>query len=196
MLYRLLVSGEWACFPRPEFVTDLVSYETMSPWGARGVLESIHWRPAIRWDVEKIIVLKPVELVPHPAGGLPGSGLPQVLALRDVAYLIEARFALTQAAGERDNMAAHRRMFEDRVRKNRPFRRPYLGLRECPATFRLLADDEAEGGCPESLRGERDWGWIVYDHDAERGVPTRYFRARSVDGIIKVPLAETSVLCS
>ena len=195
MLYRLLVSGEWACLPRLEFVTDVVSYETMSPWGARGILESIHWRPAIRWDVEKTAVLKPVELVQHPAGGPPGSRTPQVLALKDVAYLIEARFALTDLAGERDSMAAHRRMFEDRVRKNRPFRQPYFGLRECPASFRLLADDEAAGDCPESLRGERNWGWIVYDHDLDREPPTRYFRAASVDGVIGVPTREAALLC-
>jgi CRISPR-associated protein Cas5d len=57
---RLLVSGDHACFTRPEMKVERVSYDVMTPSAARGILEAIHWKPAIRWIVEAIHVLKPI----------------------------------------------------------------------------------------------------------------------------------------
>src|ERR1700680_2185003 len=57
---KLLVSGERACFTRPEMKVERVSYDVMTPSAARGVLEAIHWKPAIRWVIDLIHVLKPV----------------------------------------------------------------------------------------------------------------------------------------
>lgn len=57
---RLLVSGDHACFTRPEMKVERVSYDVMTPSAARGILEAIHWKPAIRWIVEEIHVLKPI----------------------------------------------------------------------------------------------------------------------------------------
>ena len=57
---RLLVSGDYACFTRPELKVERVTYDVMTPSAARGILEAIHWKPAIRWVVEKIHVLKPI----------------------------------------------------------------------------------------------------------------------------------------
>ena len=39
---------------------ERVSYDVMTPSAARGILEAIHWKPAIRWIVEAIHVLKPI----------------------------------------------------------------------------------------------------------------------------------------
>jgi CRISPR-associated protein Cas5d len=57
---RLLVSGAHACFTRPELKVERVSYDVMTPSAARGILEAIHWKPAICWVIEKIHVLKPI----------------------------------------------------------------------------------------------------------------------------------------
>ena len=46
---RLKVSGDHACFTRPEMKVERVSYDVMTPSAARGILEAIHWKPAIRW---------------------------------------------------------------------------------------------------------------------------------------------------
>ena len=53
--------GEYACFTRPEMKVERVSYDAMTPSAARGILEAIHWRPAIRWVVDRIHVLKPIQ---------------------------------------------------------------------------------------------------------------------------------------
>jgi CRISPR-associated protein Cas5d len=56
---RLRVTGDYACFTRPEMKVERVSYDVMAS-AARGILESIHWKPAIKWIVEEIRVLKPI----------------------------------------------------------------------------------------------------------------------------------------
>jgi CRISPR-associated protein Cas5d len=57
---KLLVSGDFACFTRPEMKVERVSYDVMTPSAARGILEAIHWKPAIRWIIDAIHVLKPI----------------------------------------------------------------------------------------------------------------------------------------
>ena len=57
---KLLVSGEFACFTRPEMKVERVSYDVITPSAARGVLEAIYWKPQFRWRIDRIHVLKPV----------------------------------------------------------------------------------------------------------------------------------------
>ena len=57
---RLKVSGKHACFTRPEMKVERVSYDVMTPSAARGILEAIHWKPAITWIIDEIHVLKPI----------------------------------------------------------------------------------------------------------------------------------------
>jgi len=57
------VSGDFACFTRPEMKVERVSYDVMTPSAARAVLEAIVWKPAIRWRVMKIEVLKPIKWI-------------------------------------------------------------------------------------------------------------------------------------
>ena len=56
----LKVWGEYACFTRPEMKVERVSYDVMTPSAARGVLEAIHWKPAIRWVIHRITALRPI----------------------------------------------------------------------------------------------------------------------------------------
>ena len=58
---RVRVSGEWACFTRPDLKVERVTYPCMTPSGARGVLEAIFWEPQFRWVVTQIDVLKPIK---------------------------------------------------------------------------------------------------------------------------------------
>lgn len=61
--YCLEVSGDFACFTRPEMKVERVSYDVMTPSAARSVFESILWKPAIRWHVSKIEVLNPIKWI-------------------------------------------------------------------------------------------------------------------------------------
>ncbi|MBT3070302.1 type I-C CRISPR-associated protein Cas5c [Rhodomicrobium sp. Az07] len=164
---RLLVSGERACFTRPEMKVERVSYDVMTPSAARGILEAIHWKPAIRWIVDEIRVLKPIRFqsirrneVGHkaPAGKIKQAmnrgdlGDLQIVVdedrqqraatvLVDVAYVIAAHFELTERVGLDDNEGKHLDIFNRRAERGQCFHQPCLGTREFDARFELLSPD-------------------------------------------------------
>ena len=161
---RLKVSGPRACFTRPEMKVERVSYDVMTPSAARGILEAIHWKPAIRWIVDEIAVLKPIRFqsirrnevgakVPARAAatamksGKVGDLMMLVeenrqqraaTLLCDVGYVISAHFEMTPRAGDDDNPAKHLDTFNRRARRGQCFHQPCLGTREFPADFELL----------------------------------------------------------
>ena len=213
---RLHVWGERACFTRPEMKVERVSYDVMTPSAARGLLEAIYWKPAIRWEVDRIHVLKPIsfqsfrrnEVGAVMSGRLAKSAMERgdvnglglvvednrqqraTLLLTDVAYVIEARFVLTERAGTDDEPAKHLAMFERRAQKGQCFHRPCLGAREFPADFRLLSRDEPPppSDLPAADR-ERDLGWMLHDIEFRPdGTAKRshFFRARLEGGVLDV----------
>jgi CRISPR-associated protein Cas5d len=207
---RLLVSGDHACFTRPEMKVERVSYDVMTPSAARGILEAIHWKPAIRWIVEAIHVLKPIRFqsirrneVAHkaPVGAIRKAMMAESLeglalvvederqqraatVLVDVAYVIGARFELTDKRGPDDNEGKHLDVFNRRARKGQCFHQPCLGTREFPARFSLL---EPGAPLPVAIREDRDLGFMLYDIDHAGGRSSLFFRARLEEGVIKVP---------
>ena len=58
--FCLEVSGDFACFTRPEMKVERVSYDVITPSAARGIFTSIFWKPAINWRITKIEVLNPI----------------------------------------------------------------------------------------------------------------------------------------
>jgi CRISPR-associated protein Cas5d len=164
---RLKVSGEHACFTRPEMKVERVSYDVMTPSAARGVLEAIHWKPAIRWVIDAIHVLEPIRFqsirrneVGHkaPAGKIRTAmnrgtldGLALLVdedrqqrastVLVKPAYVIEAHFVLTPKAGGEDSEGKHLDMFNRRAARGQCFHQPCLGTREFAASFELLSPD-------------------------------------------------------
>ncbi len=59
-LYCLEVWGDFACFTRPELKVERVSYDVITPSSARMIFQTIFWKPAIKWQVERIDVLNPI----------------------------------------------------------------------------------------------------------------------------------------
>lgn len=161
---RLHVWGRNALFTRPELKVERVSYDVMTPSAARGILEAIHWKPAIRWVIDRIHVLEPIRFqsirrneVGHKAptdtirkamrrgdvGGL------QILVdedrqqrastvLANPAYVIEAHFELTAKAGAEDKEGKHLDLFNRRAGRGQCFHQPCLGTREFAAHFALV----------------------------------------------------------
>lgn len=207
---RLKVWGANACFTRPEMKVERVSYDVMTPSAARGVLEAIHWKPAIRWQVERIDVLNPIkwESVRRNEVGKVmspgGDGLfieierqqRAGLFLRDVSYTIHAFFDLTDKAGPQDTTIKHQEMFIRRANQGQCFHRPYLGCREFAASFELVPHDQP---LPETIAESRDLGWMLYDlvhdngkdaghiHSCTEGCRPSFFRATLKAGKMTVP---------
>lgn len=55
------IQGRYALFTRPEMKVERVSYDVITPSAARGIIEAIHWKPAIRWVIDKIHVLNEIQ---------------------------------------------------------------------------------------------------------------------------------------
>jgi CRISPR-associated protein Cas5d len=63
MTYCLEVTGDYACFTRPEMKVERVSYDVITPSAARAMFEAILWKPEISWQVRRIEVLKPIRWI-------------------------------------------------------------------------------------------------------------------------------------
>lgn len=201
--FRLRVWGRNACFTRPEMKVERVSYDVMTPSAARGILESILWKPAIRWIVERIDVLKPIrwESVRRNEVGTTISPRSPCLFiedqrqqraglfLRDVDYVIHARFEATDLAGPDDNPTKFQEMFLRRAEKGQCFHRPYLGCREFAADFEPITNGEP---LPTPIAETQDLGFMLYDLDFSGATPMPlWFRARLENGRVSIPAADS-----
>lgn len=206
-IYRVRIRGELACFTRPEFKTERFSYEVITPSAARGILEAIFWKPAIQWQIRRILLLAPPRFVQIKrneitkrasvdnalAAARRGSPLDyfadedraqrNTLALRDVDYAVEAEFRLTSRAGEADNVRKFDEMFRRRLAKGQFYMQPYLGCREFPAIVEYYT------GTPAPIEAAtRELGYMLHDlRYGLKGNEPVFFRARLNRGVVDVP---------
>ena len=203
MELRLHVRGDRACFKRPEFAEDMVSYDVITPMAARGLFEAIHAPPGLRWRIDEIEVLRPIRstwmslaathgdpmraVVPGIVGGQRDRRMANVLS--DVGYVITAH-VMSAASGNADEavqMATIRRRISDQSWLHAP----YLGLPVFPAQIALI---EAGDPLPDTaLRGSGpfDLGWMLYDREASA---PRFFRAIMIDGVIDLRRFDSLIL--
>jgi CRISPR-associated protein Cas5d len=203
----LRARGPFAVFTDVAMKAERVTIPVMTPTAAAGLLSAVLWKPAIFWTIERIKVLAPISFTsfrrnevtskaPTPsAAAMRGeASYPHyfadddraqrnTVALRDVDYVIEARFSLTSLAGSGDNVPKFVDMFRRRVEKGQHFFQPYLGVRECAADV-LSAD-----GAPPAIDDTRELGrilwWIEYSPTGE--IRPHFFQARLVNGVLDVP---------
>ena len=208
--FCLKVWSDYACFTRPEMKVERVSYDVMTASAARGILEAILWKPAIRWVVTRIDILNPIRwfsvrrnevgtiassknALTAMNGGKAKLGIyieddrqqRAGLVLRDVAYLIHARFDLVKPSPS-DTEGKFLAMFERRAINGQCFHRPYMGCREFSAQFELIPK---EGPRPQPIEETRELGWVLYDlnYSGKEPMP-RFFRAKLQDGMVHIPL--------
>lgn len=209
--YCLEVTGDFACFTRPEMKVERVSYDVITPSSARAVFESILWKPAIRWHVDKIEVMNPIHWISirrNEVGAVvpvrnaqeamnKGTGNLALniederqqragLFLRDVAYRIHAHFELLPNAGENNTLPKFLDMFERRAGKGQCINQPYLGCREFACEFRLVDAAQPQAA---PIAETRDLGWMLYDMDYAKAADPqpRFFRAQLEGGVLIVP---------
>ncbi len=212
--FCLEVWGPMACFTRPELKVERVSYDVITPSAARAIFEAIFWKPAIHWQVTKIEVLNPIKWtsIRRNEVGAVASKNPiyiedkrqqkNTLCLKDVHYRIWAKLEfipVRKRKGEQlslfdetahpdENPAKYNAMFERRASKGQCFTQPYLGTRECSASFMLVNPEIDELNTP--INESRDLGIMLYDMDFEKDLknpPAMFFRAKMENGIIIVP---------
>lgn len=209
--YCLEVSGDFACFTRPEMKVERVSYDVITPSAARAVFEAILWKPAIRWHVRRIEVLKPIRWISvrrnevasvvstHNVATAMKAGTGDLalyveddrqqragLFLRDVAYRLHADLEFIAERDSQANANKYYQMFERRAGKGQCVNQPYLGCREFAAAFRLVQDSDGESA---PITESRDLGFMLYDMDFTNPADPapRFFRARLENGVVNVP---------
>ena len=211
MPISLEVWGDYACFTRPEMKTERVSYDIMTPSAARGLLESIYWHPGMRWVIDRIHVCAPIRFTnlrrnevkstisARSARTVMERGRGELylatsqdiqqraaMLLRDVRYVIDAHFDITDQAADSDNAGKFQDIVKRRIRRGQFYSQPYFGCREFPAQFKAC---EAPPSCPEKLKGVRDLGYMLWDLDYfdPENITPLFFRAALRDGVLEVP---------
>lgn len=205
MSIKMEVWGEYACFTRPEMKVERVSYDVPTPSAARGMVESVYYHPGLKWHVDKIYVCKPIRFtnilrnevasklsarnVLTEANGKKRSYIDRnadiqqraTTMLRDVHYVIEAHFEMTDKANPSDNPGKFQDIVKRRLRSGQAYMQPYLGCRECTAHFRLW-----EGGDIPTIDETRDLGYMLYDmeYSDPENIQPMFFRAQMVHGVI------------
>ena len=154
------VWGDYGCFSRPELKVERVSYDVITPSAARGILDAVFWHPGMRWIVDRIYVLSPIQFtnirrneckskisgakVRTAMNGGKGDlcvytseDIQQraAMVLQDVHYVIEAHFEMTAQAAPSDNPGKFQEMMKRRLEKGQCFHQPCFGTREFPARF-------------------------------------------------------------
>jgi len=171
--FRVEISGEYACFSRPELKVERVSYDVITPSAARGILEAVMWKPAIRYIINEIAVCSPIrfENIRRNEVGFKANSLEPKSAnenrqqrasmvLRDVRYVVTAHFVMTSKAQADDNEGKFTEMIRRRLDKGQCFHTPYLGTREFPARLRLIKDGD---DVPPPIDESRSLGLMLYD---------------------------------
>ena len=214
--FCLEVWGDMACFTRPELKVERVSYDVITPSAARAIFEAIFWKPAIHWQVTKIEVLNPIKWTSvrrNEVGAVAGKSVIYIedkrqqknsLMLKDVRYRIWAKMEYIPVAkrkaqgdlfshepGADENPRKYYEMFERRAGKGQCFSQPYLGTRECAASFRLvdIATETLSPALSAEQGGNRDLGIMLYDMDFSnpKDIQAMFYRAEMRNGVISVP---------
>lgn len=116
---------------------------------------------------------------PLSAGAGAGTdGTPRMtMALKNVAYVIEAYPHVFHANNGENTPQKYVAMLERRAQKGQCFSRPYLGCREFAADFRLATSDDVAMNVNERL------GRMLYDIvHSEQGRRPHFFEAELVNG--------------
>ncbi len=211
MSVAIEVWGDYACFSRPEMKVERVSYDVMTPSAARGLIESIYWHPGMQWVVDRIHVCNPIRFtnirrnevkdtisarkvsaVMEKGSGELYLATPEsiqqraAMVLRDVRYVIEAHFEMTEKAAPGDNPGKFQDIIKRRLSRGQFYHQPCFGVREFPAHFSAC---ETLPPCSEELRGEKDLGWMLLDMDYSDpvNITPMFFRAILRDGVLEIP---------
>lgn len=207
---QVKVWGDLACFTRPDMKVERMSYRVMTPSAARGILESIFWKPEFRWVIREIQVLNPIRHISLRRNETKSKTSPRTvktwmkqgkhdrffadlnrtqrntLALRDVAYIIKANILLSEHA-QNIHPAKYRDQFRRRVNQGRCYQRPFLGCREFAAFFGPVEETERPIDLSDDLG--RMLFELDYNTGEERAVPY-FFNARLEKGVLTIPLTK------
>ena len=208
---RVKVWGDYALFSRPEMKVERCSYDVITPSAARGILEAIYWHPGMKWIIDRIYVNKPIQFTSVRRNEVKSkvsanNVLPVYngsnkqlyistksdivqrasLLLRDVEYVIDAHFEMTEEANSSDNPGKFKDIMKRRLKRGECYHTPYFGCREFPVKFCDWEDEEIHTAYESEEEG--DLGFMLYDMDYSdpEDIQPMFFRAVMHRGVIEV----------
>ncbi len=206
MSIKVEVWGDYACFSRPELKIERFTYDCITPSAARGILDAVFWHPGLVWVIDKIYILSSIEftnirrnevksklLSSKAKTAMSGKNVDLFIdttsdiqqraatVLKNVHYVIEAHFDMTDKANQSDNPGKFQEMMKRRLCKGQCYHQPYLGCREYPAKFRLWEFDTVP-----TVDITTDLGLMLYDMDYsdKNNITPMYFRAKIQNGVL------------
>lgn len=192
------VWGEWACFTRPEFGAERVSYDVMTPSAARGIVEAIYWHPNVQWTIDRIFVLNPIKKMNIKRNEVsekissrsiqaairshktdlslnPEACRQQrnTLLLKDVHYIIDAHFTTSVEVDHGINMTGKvMNIFKRRLKQGGCYSEPYFGFKEFTANFQAYEGRISDIQAP--FEGIKELGLMHYDRDYRTNTPIMF----------------------
>lgn len=206
---KVKVWGDYALFSRPEMKVERCSYDVITPSAARGILEAIYWHPGMKWVIDKIYVKNPIRFTSvrrnevkskisanNVLQAYNGADKPLYIStkedivqrasliLRDVCYVIEAHFEITENANESDNPGKFKDIIMRRLKRGECYHMPYFGCREFPVNF-SICDEEKVHTIYDEIP-EKDLGFMLYDLDYSDGnnIQPMFYRAIMKRGVL------------
>lgn len=191
MGFSVEITGEYACFSRPELKVERVSYDVITPSAARGILEAVFWRPAIHYVIDEIRICNPIKfdnIRRNEVNSKASKGKEHIytsedrtqraaMVLKNVRYVVTAHFEPVldklnlpnkpddeisdTLADGTFNHGKFAEIITRRLKKGQCFHQPYLGTREFPAKLRLIENENF----PAAINEDRDFGIMLYDLD-------------------------------
>lgn len=199
--------GDYALFSRPELKSERMSYDVMTPSAARGLIESIYWHPGLKILIDRIYVMNEIKFtnirrnevkdkisLQQVKRMMNGGPAPMLVTsndimqrastiLRDVHYVIDAHFEMTDVAAASDNEGKFKDIFRRRLENGQSYSQPYFGCREFPAKFRMW-----KGGSIPTIDETRNLGLMLYDMDYsdKENIKPMFFMAKLNNGILQI----------
>ena len=199
--FRIMTEGDYALFTRPEMKVERVSYDVPTPGALEGMLKSIYWKPAIRYEIDRIIVFNPINFtgvrrnevkekasLQSMKGQMTDTGKDPVIytsedrtqrasmLLKNVCYGIEFHFEMTglKSTHDDEDEKKHYNIIKRRLEKGQCFRTPCFGCAEFPVRkIRLVEDFDLSRISPEiTAMGDVDLGFMSYEVEfLDKGIP-------------------------
>ena len=199
--FRIIAEGDYALFTRPEMKVERVSYDVPPPGALEGMLKSIYWKPAIRYEIDRIIVFNPINFtnvrrnevkekvsLQNVKGQMNGNDKDPCIytsedrtqrasmILKDVCYGIEFHFEMTglKSTHDDEDEEKHYNIIKRRLEKGQCFRTPCFGCSEFPVRRIELVDDFDLSLINPEIQslGDVDLGFMSYKVEFnDKGIP-------------------------
>lgn len=198
---KVIVEGRYALYTRPEFKLERVSYDVPPPGALEGMMKQVYWKPAIRYEIDKIVVFNPIEFIQvrrnevkekvalsKVKSQINGKGDdPRIytsedriqrasMLLRNVRYGVQFHFEMTGLRCDKPDEGLHKHyaILRRRLEKGQCFRTPCLGCSEFPIRKIEMVEDFNPNEISREIltMGDVDLGAMSYKvHFNDCGIP-------------------------